>query len=458
MAKAHSLIRIKEKLVNTPHLIDQQGFDSIMTYVNGRIDGTIDAGGPEMVTWADADGDFSYRYNADTATGVMHIEGPLTYRTSGWEAVCGGTSYEMLKDQMEYFVSQGAKTVAWMVDSGGGEAHGMIDSAKYLRKLADENGIKIITYVDGMSASAAYGLSAVSDEIIMSSDSQVGSIGVLIQLMNNSKMLEKAGIERTFITAGEDKVPFDDDGAFTQAFKDRLQESVDALYEDFTAHVANGRGIELSVVKGTEANVFMAKDALALGLADKVMTVEEFYDYLATVAQNNLEGKQMGSLRDTFRLSTKGDAAEMAKLDEVQALLAAEQSARAAADEALATQMTAMQAMQTQLDELLSAKAAAETAAAEAKLEARKAALAEVIPAAELETKFASYAALDDAMFAFMVGELGAAKEARAKGFEAIGQDEGELDADDDKTVDAHAAAIDQIRQAGIERAKALKV
>lgn len=455
---AHSLIRIKEKLVNTPHLVDQATFDSIMTYVNGRIDGTIDAGGPELASWADVDGDFAHRYNADTATGVMHVEGPLTYRTSGWEAMCGGTSYEMLKGQMEYFVSKGAKTVAMLVDSGGGEAHGMIDSANYMRKLADENGIKIITYVDGMSASAAYGLTAISDEVVMSSDSQVGSIGVLIQLINNSEALKKAGYERTFITAGEDKVPFDDDGAFTQAFKDRLQESVDRLYEGFTAHVAQGRGIELSVVKGTEANVFMAKEALELGLADKVMTLEEFYDYLATVAQNNLEGKQMGSLRDTFRLSNKGDAAEMAKLDEVQALLASEQSARASAEAELATQAAALTMMQAKLDEMIGVQEAAAKAAAEAKLEARKASLAEVIPAADLDTKFASYAALDDATFSFMLGELTAAKEARAKSFEAVGQDEGELEAEADADVDAHAKAIDAIRQAGIDRAKALRV
>ena len=253
---AHSLVRIKSSLVNTPHLIEQGSFNAILDYLNQRNDGemTLDEQKLSMSI------DMEPRYVPDTKTGVMNITGPLTYRTSGWEALCGGTSYEMLKEQMEYFVAKGAKTVAMMVDSGGGEAHGMMDSANYLRKLADDNGIKIIAYVDGMSASAAYGISCIADEIVMSSDSQVGSIGVLIQLMNNSKMLEKAGVERTFITAGKDKVPFAKDGSFTDEFIERLQTQVDALYEGFTSHVATHRSLDVSAVKDTEANVFMAED------------------------------------------------------------------------------------------------------------------------------------------------------------------------------------------------------
>ena len=448
----HSLVRIKGSMVNVPHLIEPSSFASILEYVNQRIEGNADIT-PQTASMDS--GELSGRYVPDTQTGIMHISGPLTYRTTGWEAFCGGTSYEMLKDQMEYFVAKGAKTVAMMVDSGGGEAHGMMDSANYLRKLADDNGIKIGAYVDGMSASAAYGISCIADEIVMSSDSQVGSIGVLIQLMNNSKMLEKAGIERTFITAGKDKVPFADDGSFTEGFIERLQTQVDALYEGFTGHVATHRALDIQSVKDTEANVFMSEEALALGLADKVMTVEEFYDYLADVAQSNIEGTDMG-MKDAFKFMNKEDKAEMAKLEELQAQLTAEVEQRttmAAELTAAVTKLTEasglIETLNAQLEGFKTAQAEAEKAAADLIVTQRKAALADVVPEAEVESYLTNMSAMDEGAFSFMVGQLAATKNARAESFKAVGTEGAEEDT-------APLTAADKIRLAGIEAARAI--
>lgn len=436
---AHSLVRIKQSMVNKPHLIDEESFSSIMEYVNGR----IQAKDFEVDQTVKAESDSpSSRYVQDTKTGVLHVQGPLTYRTSGWEALCGGTSYEMLKGQMEYFVEQGAKTVAMLVDSGGGEAHGMMDSANYIRKLADDNGIKIIGFVDGMAASAGYGLVTICDEIVMTSDSMVGSIGVLIQLMNNSKQLEMNGIERTFITAGKDKVPFAEDGSFTKEFKDRLQEQVDTLYEGFTSHVATHRSLEVQAVKDTEANVFMADEALKLGLADKVMTAEEFYTYLADTAQNNLEGNGMGKLSDVLKFGKhNGDEAEMAQLEELQTQLTASHAELSTLMTAFNEQKEMVASLQTQLEQFKEMQALAEKAAADAKLESRKAALAEVMPVDQVETKLAAYAALDDNTFAFMVGELDAAKKARAESMAAVGSEGVVLEEEDETDEDPRIAA-----------------
>ncbi len=447
---AHSLIRIKGSLVNTPHLITEESFNSIMSYVNSRIEGNAEIVSPEMFTEGGGNG----AYVDETKMGVMHINGPLTYRTSGWEAMCGGTSYEMLKEQMQEFVATGAKTVVMMADSGGGEAHGMMDSANYIRKLADENEIKLIAYVDGMSASACYGLVSVADEIIMSSDSQVGSIGVLIQLMNNSKALEKAGYERTFITAGKDKVPFAKDGSFTEAFIQRLQDDVDNLYEGFTSHVATHRGLDIQAVKDTEANVFGSAEALKLGLADKVMTVEEFYEYAADVAQTNLKGNTM----NPFKLGAKVDQAAMDQIEALQSQLTAESEARALAAASLTDAMANLSKLQeqvvsmtSQLEGFKAEREAAEKAAADAIVAARTAALAEVVPVAEVETYLTNMSAMDEGAFTFMVSQLAATKAARAEGFKAVGEEGAE------EEPAASNSVLDTIKAQGIARAKALR-
>lgn len=451
MSKPHSLFRMKGKLANTPHLIEQTSFNTIMEYFDKRAETDFE---PTPQTWFDDDeprkpvDPNAKFYDDSTKTAVMYIEGPLTAKTSGWEALCGGTSYEMLKSQMQAFVNYGAKTVAMIQDSGGGEAHGMMDSANYVRKLADENGIKLISYVDGMSASASYGWSAIADEIIMSADSQVGSVGVLIQLMNNSKALEKAGYERTFITAGKDKVPFAEDGSFTSEFKERLQGQVDTLYDAFTSHVATHRGMSQDAVKATEANVFLAKEAIELGLADKVMTVEEFYGYLASVSQDTPRSVQQTIIN---KLSTEEEAIEMAQLEEMQATLEAKEALLSGSQEAVASLTAKLASQSEKLESVMAQLNALQTEKAQAKVDSRKAALAEQLPADQVEANLSALASLDDAAFAVVLKTMTANKEQRVADMAELGGDGAEL-----SVADAQDTQLDAIKAAGIAKAKSM--
>lgn len=452
MNKPHSLFRMKGKLANTPHLIEQTSFNSIMEYFDKRLETDFEV---KPKTWFDddevrtpVDPNAKY-YDSSSKTAVMYIEGPLTAKTSGWEALCGGTSYEMLKSQMQAFVNYGAKTVAMIQDSGGGEAHGMMDSANYVRKLADENGIKLISYVDGMSASASYGWSVIADEIVMSADSQVGSVGVLIQLMNNSKMLEKAGIERTFITAGKDKVPFAEDGSFTSEFKERLQGQVDTLYDAFTSHVATHRGMSQDAVKATEANVFLADEAIKLGLADKIMTVEEFYDYLAQASAQDKPRTVQKTIIN--KLSTQEEAIEMAQLEDMQAALEAKEALLSGSQEAVAALTTQLTSQSEKLESLMAQLDALHSAQAQAKVDSRKAALAEQLPADQVEANLKALATLDDAAFATVLSTMSATKEKRVADMAELGGDGAEL-----TVADAQDAQLDALRAAGVAKAKSM--
>lgn len=395
---AHELIRLRSKLFDTPLLVDSKSFESILNYVDKRCEGNVD------VT-PKADNEFSMYstlHYAESNLGVIHISGPLTNKSTGWEAFCGGTSYESIKEDFEALLEAGTKTVAFMVESGGGEAYGMMDTGNYLRKLADENGVKIISYVDGLSASAAYGLTAISDEIISNKNSEIGSIGVLIRLMNDSKALEMKGYERSFISAGTEKIPFAEDGSFRKEFLDDLQYKVDALYKDFTEYVAEHRKMTVEAVRNTQANTFLAEDAIALGLADKVMTQEDFYSYLSGQAQNNKEGSSMSNRIFKFSKNNTEETLEMTQLAELQSQLTAanEQLAEfSSVKQALATLQTNFTDQTTKLSEALEKVAQMESEKVEAKLSARK----EKLAAVKQEALLTSLSALDDASFEAVV-------------------------------------------------------
>lgn len=413
---AHELARLRSKLFDTPLLVETKSFESILNYLDKRCEGTVEVNKEAAEEYSM----HSTLYYKDNGLGVININGPLTNKSTGWEAFCGGTSYESIKEDFEALLEEGAKTIAFIVESGGGEAYGMMDTGNYLRQLADENGVKIVSYIDGLSASAAYGLTAISDEIISNKSSEIGSIGVLIRLMNDSKALEKEGYERTFITAGDEKIPFAADGSFRKEFIDDLQYKVDTLYQEFVEYVAEHRNISIEAVRNTQAKTFLAGDAVRLGLADKLMTQEEFYSYLSGEAQNNVNGS---SMKDRiFKFTKSEDKSEMTQLADMQSQLEAlttELSTAQLAVAELASTKEAMATLQAAFAEKEAALAAAleqvkqmEAVKEQMKAQARTDKLSAVMAADKVEAVQASLATLSDEAFETVLAGFAQQKQA----------------------------------------------
>ena len=418
---AGKLLRLTQKIVNKPQLMYAPSLEGVLQILTDRNNGVevelaIGGGRERKVE--------ELCYMPETQVGVLSVDGPLTYLE--YEPMCGAapSSYQKLSAEFAAMVKAGAKTVVLDVDSPGGEAYACFETAKSIRKMADDAGVKILAYVDGLAASAAYGLSCIADEIIMNPMAEVGSVGVVVGLTNYSEAEKKFGMKRTFVYAGASKIPYDADGNFTEAFLTDIQAKVDELYGEFVNHVADARKLSVETVKGTEAKVFTATKALELGLADAVMTVEEFHDYLATYNK----GDNMSIKSRLFSLSANGE--EMTKLAELEAQVASltaelatnvEAVATLSAEneklaEALAGAEAARAELQTKIDEVEQAALAAEQAAAEAaKLaaeEARKAKLVDAVGAEKAEALFASLSVLDDASFESVVGTFAEAKTA----------------------------------------------
>jgi len=406
---AHQLLRIKEKLSNTPHLMHLQSFETVLDYLDSReasdfkLDDDEDSPSNKVTN--------RYSFNSDLGVAVMDIQGPLTDKPVTMMGMdCGGTSYQNLKADFTYLVDNGAKTIAFMVDSGGGSAYGLFDAANYIKAYAQANDVTILSYVDGLSASAAYALTAISDQIITNVQSDIGSIGVVVQLINDSKALEKEGYERTFITAGASKTPFANDGSFKPAFLEDIQSKVDILYDSFTEFVAENRSISVEAVRATEAKTFLSGDALKLGLADKVMSIEDFYEYLADTAQSN-KGNDSSMLKDKLFKMTKNvdtsvslESFDMNELELAKSELSALQLAFQTKEQEMQLALSGVVDLQAKLAEanefVAQFKAEKETAELAAKVvivEARTAKLSAVLGDEAAKTLLASLDGLSDA-------------------------------------------------------------
>ena len=269
-------------------------------------------------------GDDGEETSSPAEYGVIKIEGPLTYKPEVNMCAPDTCNYQEIVKQVEMYAAQGKKRILMIHESPGGEAYSMFSSANQARKIADENDIELIGYVDGLSASASYGWLSICDKIYSSADSGIGSIGVVISLLNNNGALEKAGLKRQFITAGASKVPFDKDGEFKEEFLADLQGDVDELYKKFVSHVESYRtDMTAKDIKATEAKVFRAEKALELGLIDEIMEVAEFKEkYLTNNVGDDSPSANANSNKNESKLMSKEKTIDMAEVEQLKQELA----------------------------------------------------------------------------------------------------------------------------------------
>lgn len=295
---SRELLRLSGLIYDTPHLVTEDYLDKVSSYIEAR-----NSGAELTVVDLVKEEPRKAEYFKDKSLGVIEFNGAITdvphYSLSGGEAL----SHQMVREQMKSLVESGAKVVVMDMDTPGGIAHMAFESARYIRDLADDNDVKLISYVSSKSFSAGMVYSAVAHEIISNPSAEVGSIGVRVKLRNMNGALKNMGVEDVYITAGENKVPFDSDGNFTEEYKQEVKESVLELYDEFTDHVAMYRGMSKEDVIKLGANSFSSKKALTNGLVDKVMTLEDFKSYLeeitvgdkmASPVTNVLKSKQKG--------------------------------------------------------------------------------------------------------------------------------------------------------------------
>lgn len=411
---AHALYHLRNKVVNTPQLMSLSEFENVIEYLDNSDGRDIKDSSAKMEE--DLEHNSRYTLYRDDAAAIFTVEGPMSYRPVSFMGMdCGGFSYQQFKQDFAYVVEQGVKTVCVQISSGGGEAHQLFPTVNSIRKMADEAGVKIVAYGDEIVASAAYGLAAIADEFYVSEGTAVGSIGVVVRLMNDSQKLQKEGYKRTFIQAGKDKTPFDAEGEFKESFLQDIQQKVDVMYKEFVSHVASYRSISEEQVRSTEARTFLPEEAIALGLADRVMSVDEFYLYFSQLAETRVEGN-MKLPKNPFSFNTTAQAGaqeETLKMEQLQQLQAAHEQLTVAMAEketamlALGEQLSALTAQSEEKEaalaeavaKLAEMEATAVKAQAEAKLAERTAQLSEVMPKEEAATTATSLEALADDAF-----------------------------------------------------------
>jgi protease-4 len=173
------------------------------------------------------------------------------------------------------FEDAGARAVVIRINSPGGspvQAGIVNDEIRRLKALHQK---KVYAVVDEMCASGAYYIAVAADEIFVDKASLVGSIGVLMDGFGFSGLMDKLGVERRLLTAGENKGMLDPYSPQNTRHKAYAQAMIDQIHQQFIRTVREGRGKRLKENADTFSGLFWnGEEAIKLGLADQIGTLD----------------------------------------------------------------------------------------------------------------------------------------------------------------------------------------
>lgn len=160
------------------------------------------------------------------------------------------------------------------LESPGGMVHSYGLASSQLNRITDA-GVPLTVAVDKVAASGGYMMACVADKILAAPFAVIGSIGVIAQLPNFSRLLKKNDIDFEMLTAGEYKRTLTMFGENTEKGREKFVEELEQTHDLFKEFVSENRP-ELDIAKVATGEVWYGRKALEVGLIDGLQTSDAF--------------------------------------------------------------------------------------------------------------------------------------------------------------------------------------
>jgi len=178
------------------------------------------------------------------------------------------SSKEVVKKLHEQIVDDKVKGVVLRINSPGGAVGPSQDIYNAVRKLKERK--PIVASMGSVAASGGLYAALGASKIFCQPGTLTGSVGVVLQIPNFTKVAEKLGVEMVTIKSGELKDVGNSFRTMTEKDRKFLQSTVDEVHTAFVDAVVEGRGIPKSEVeKFADGRVILGSQALALNLVDE---------------------------------------------------------------------------------------------------------------------------------------------------------------------------------------------
>jgi len=199
-------------------------------------------------------------------TAVVPIDGVIAAEESA-------NAFDLQQNLQAAFEAPGSRGVMLEINSPGGSP---VQAEYVYRTILDLKAAypnkPVHAVIGDIGASGAYYIAAAADTIHAAPASIVGSIGVISASFGFSELMQKLGVERRLIIAGENKAMLDPFQPESLRDREHLQQLLDATHAQFIARVREGRGSRLNPGQEDlfDGRVWSGEQALRYGLIDSL--------------------------------------------------------------------------------------------------------------------------------------------------------------------------------------------
>ena len=182
------------------------------------------------------------------------------------------------------------KAVVLLVDSPGGAVGAAQEIYTAIEKLRKTK--PVVVSMGNVAASGGYYISAPANVIYANPGTITGSIGVIIQHVDASKVLDKIGIKIENIKSGQNKDILYPNHSLTPEQKRLLEATILDVYDQFLDAIVKYRPIKKEELKKyADGRIFSGKQAQKIGLVDKLGNIQDAINEAKKLSK--MEGKEV---------------------------------------------------------------------------------------------------------------------------------------------------------------------
>ena len=192
-----------------------------------------------------------------------------------FEGDVGAESVSSLREEITTVLSLADESdeIVLRLESPGGMVHSYGLASSQLLRIRNA-GIPLTICVDKVAASGGYMMACLADRLIAAPFAIIGSIGVLVQLPNFSRVLQNYDVDYEIISAGEYKRTLTTFGEITEKGREKVKEEVETIHDVFKKWVKEYRpAVEIDKIATGET--WLGSQAKDRYMVDDIRTSDE---------------------------------------------------------------------------------------------------------------------------------------------------------------------------------------
>ncbi|MFN9396706.1 MAG: signal peptide peptidase SppA [Pseudanabaena sp.] len=190
-----------------------------------------------------------------------------------------------VRDRLRELIEEDSvKGVLLSINSPGGTVGASKELYAAVKDLSEKKPV-VVSMLD-QATSGGYYTASSATKIYANAGTLTGSIGVILSGFNAKELLNKVGIQSQTIKTGPYKDIFSSFRDLSDAERQLLQDLLQNTYQEFITDVAQGRKLDLEVVrKLADGRIYTGRQAKENKLVDVIGTLDEAVADLRTLAR-----------------------------------------------------------------------------------------------------------------------------------------------------------------------------